>query len=82
MAETRLETATRHVAEGAKIIARQRALISKLRWSGHDARWAEELLERFETCQRIFKKHRLSLLKEIGFLIASDRRDQEKAPHG
>jgi hypothetical protein len=47
-AETTLEQATRHVRDGRRIIAEQRALIVKQKEGGHDTEAARSLLVQFE----------------------------------
>ena len=47
-AETTLEQAIRHVREGKRIIAEQRALIVKQKEGGHDTEAAQSLLVQFE----------------------------------
>lgn len=53
--ETKLEQTLRHVIEGRRIVARQRALIERLRAAGHDSSHSEQLLEEFERTLAIFE---------------------------
>jgi ribosomal 50S subunit-associated protein YjgA (DUF615 family) len=63
-----LETAKRHVTEGAAHIARQRQLIAELRRDGHDtlARDGETLLETLQASQRLHEEHLERLTKATG----------------
>ena len=54
MGQSRISLAQDHVEKGRVIVARQRALIERLRVNRHDTRDAEELLARFEATLRIF----------------------------
>jgi len=60
--ESTLATATRHVAEGERIVARQQAMIARLNASGAPTLDAEQTLQVFETTLAIFKRHRDDLL--------------------
>jgi hypothetical protein len=51
--ETKLEQATRHVREGRRIVARQRALIAKQ--DAHNTEAAENLLAQFERTLEILR---------------------------
>ena len=59
--ESKLAMAARHVAEGRKVVARQRALIAKQKLSGADTFDSEKLLVQFERKLAIFEDH----LREI-----------------
>jgi len=60
----RHEIAQRHVAEGQRTIARQRALIHRYKEFGSDTKDAEELLAAFERSQVVFEN-------EVARVIAS-----------
>jgi hypothetical protein len=53
--DERLIQAVRHVAEGKRIVARQRALVTRLKASGVSAFAAEEMLQTFLRSQAIFE---------------------------
>jgi len=53
--ETKLAMASRHVAEGRRVVERQRALISSQRKAGLDTSASEKLLNLFESTQAIFE---------------------------
>ena len=53
--ESPLIQAVRHVAEGRRIIVRQRALIERLRASGHSTLRSEDTLDLFLRSQAIFE---------------------------
>jgi len=53
--ETRLAQSARHVAEGKRIVARQRELVAKGKAAGHDTFNAERLLDQFERTLAIFE---------------------------
>lgn len=55
--ETELEMVRRHVEEGAEHIAKQRALIARLRQRGLPTQEAESLLVTFEDLQRQHEDH-------------------------
>ena len=54
-AETILEQAIRHVRDGKRVIAGQRALIAKQKEGGHDTEAADSLLVQFESALMIFE---------------------------
>lgn len=60
---TELETATRHVTEGRRIVAEQRARVDRLRATGRDTYGAEQELRLFEDSLAIFEDHLLWLQK-------------------
>jgi 2-keto-3-deoxy-L-rhamnonate aldolase RhmA len=53
--ESKIAQATRHVAEGRRIVAGQRARVARLKALGHDTSQSESLLVQFETTQAIFE---------------------------
>lgn len=55
--ETELEMVRRHVRQGERTLASQRALIARLRTSGLSIREAEILLVSFEDIQRQHEEH-------------------------
>jgi hypothetical protein len=55
-AETTLEQALRHVRDGKRTIAGQRALIAKQKEGGHDTEAADSLLIQFERALLIFEE--------------------------
>ena len=57
VAETTLEMVRRHVREGAEHVARQRALLARLKERGLPTAEAERLLEDFEDVQRQHEDH-------------------------
>jgi hypothetical protein len=64
--ETALVQAVRHVAEGRRIVANQRARIAKLRALGHPTLNHEQTLSIFESTLRIFEDHARALCAEAG----------------
>jgi hypothetical protein len=54
--ETTLEQALRHVRDGKRTIAGQRALIAKQKEGGHDTEAADSLLVQFERALLIFEE--------------------------
>ena len=54
-AETTLEQALRHVRDGKRTIAGQRALIAKQKEAGHNTEVADSLLVQFERALVIFE---------------------------
>jgi hypothetical protein len=62
MDESTLAIATRHVAEGERIVARQKLMIERLKAAGVSSLDAEQTLQVFETTLDIFKSHRDDLL--------------------
>ncbi len=54
-AETILEQAIRHVRDGKRVIAGQRALIAKQKEGGHDTEAADSLLVQFERALMILE---------------------------
>ncbi|TNC06533.1 hypothetical protein FF100_34360 [Methylobacterium terricola] len=55
--ETELDMVLRHVEDGARQIAKQRALIARLQQSGLKTEQAEALLIVFEDIQRQHQEH-------------------------
>jgi hypothetical protein len=55
-AETILEQAIRHVRDGKRVIAGQRALIAKQKEGGRDTEVADSLLVQFERALVIFEE--------------------------
>jgi len=55
MAETAREMAVRHVVSGHRIVAAQRALVTRLCNDGRDASTAEQLLRQFERSLAMFE---------------------------
>ncbi|WP_336492837.1 hypothetical protein, partial [Methylobacterium nigriterrae] len=55
--ETPLNVATRHVVEGEARVARQIALVARLRKQGHDTAVAEDLLAGFEATLADMREH-------------------------
>jgi hypothetical protein len=53
--ETKSAQAMRHVAEGRRIVDRQRALVARLKEAGLDANAAEDLLAQFERTLAVFE---------------------------
>ena len=60
-----LAQAERHVVEGEEHLARQRALIDKLRRDGHDTTTAVELLHEFERSQAVHVAERDRIRAEL-----------------
>jgi hypothetical protein len=60
---TELETAERHVTEGRRIVAEQRAKVDRLPKIGGDTYNAEQELRLFEDSLAIFEDHLLWLRK-------------------
>jgi len=60
--ESTLAIATRHVAEGERIVARQQAMIARPKASGAPTLDAEQTMQVFQTTLDIFKRHRDDLL--------------------
>lgn len=56
-AETELEMARRHVAEGRRTVERQRSILAELRTDGHPTSIAETLLQEFMRSQKLHKEH-------------------------
>ncbi len=56
VAETRLETITRHVLGAREIVERQRRLVTIQKANGHDTEMAKDLLERVERTLAIFER--------------------------
>ena len=54
-AETTLEQAIRHVRDGKRVVAAQRALIAKQKGEDRDTQTAESLLVQFERALAIFE---------------------------
>lgn len=60
-----LAMANRHVADGNRLVTRQRQLIIKLETDGHDTREALALLARFEDLLKEHLGHRDRLVDEL-----------------
>jgi hypothetical protein len=63
--ERTLEMVQRHVAEGERIIERQRRLIARMDTLGRDVSRSEELLRSFEESQRLHIADRDRLIQEL-----------------
>jgi hypothetical protein len=63
-AESVLDMAERHVAEGIRHVASQREVLLRLTRVGHDTRLAESLLTAFETTLEDHIAHRDRILAE------------------
>ncbi len=61
----RLALAERHVSDGRRIVARQRAFIASRKEAGHDTRDAEALLDQFERTLEIFEEDHLYIRAEL-----------------
>jgi hypothetical protein len=55
--ESKRALAARHVAEGRKIVARQRLLIAKQKEAGRETTHSENLLAQFERTLAVFEDH-------------------------
>ena len=55
--ETELEMVQRHVREGTRLVARQRALVAHLLAAGRPTGEAGRLLDNFEDVQRMHEDH-------------------------
>lgn len=64
--EPPLAMAHRHVVEGEARVARQIALVARLRQQGHDTAVAEDLLDEFEASLADMREHRDRLVAEQG----------------
>jgi hypothetical protein len=53
----------------AKIVARQRALVARLKEAGHDVSDAEHLLEQFDSSLAIFEDHHRAICKDLGMAV-------------
>jgi hypothetical protein len=62
--ESKLSQAARHVAEGKRIVARQRALVARQKEAGVDTLYAETLLAQFQRTLGVFEEHFLAIQKE------------------
>jgi hypothetical protein len=60
-----LQEAERHVADGARLFERQRAIIEERRRDGHDVKRAETLLQTMQELQRMHIDHLDTLRKEL-----------------
>jgi hypothetical protein len=63
--ERALELARKYVAQGGLHIARQKEIIDGLERNGHDTTQAYEILETFETTQRMHIEDRNRLESEL-----------------
>jgi len=61
----RIGNVQRHIAEGSRQIALQKALIARLRINGQDVRRAENTLRNLIEIQRIFERYRQVVLDAI-----------------
>lgn len=57
--------AERHVAEGEEHLSRQRAVIDRLGFDGHDTAKAEALFRQFQQIQAMHIAHRDRLRREL-----------------
>jgi hypothetical protein len=62
--KAKLAVAEQHVREAERIVARQR--ITRLRSQGLEIIEAEQTLEIFEQSLRAFRRHRDSILRDLG----------------
>ena len=76
--ESELMMASRHVAEGQRIVARQKAMIAKLKPAGHSTLDHEQTLRVFESTLRIFEEHERQLRQNCG--PANSRLLRQPAP--
>ena len=63
--ERKLLVADRHIVEGERRAADQRARISRLRKNGHDTQEAKRLLHTFEEILREMFRHRTMIVQQI-----------------
>ena len=68
----RLAQAQRHVLQGKTIIARQEALIARLKRDGHDTSEAEVLLVKFQETQRMHKEDAAAIRKKLDALVKTE----------
>jgi hypothetical protein len=68
--DTRIAIAKRNIANGEKIIARQRVLIEKLRESGQGTVGAEKLLRTMVSTQTLFQE-------QLAYLQRQTQRDKK-----
>ena len=61
--ETRKQMASRHVIKARRIVARQRAVVRRMRRAGQDSAAAESLLTSFENSLRIFETDLADILR-------------------
>jgi hypothetical protein len=66
-----LETADRHLGEGAERIAHQKALVNAMK-AGPDQRRAQELLDLLEATLEQWRGHRQAIIERIGLLAAEE----------
>jgi hypothetical protein len=62
--ESKRDQATRHVIEGRGIVAKQRAIIDRLKTLGLETYSAEILLSQFETSQAIFEADLKAIVRD------------------
>jgi hypothetical protein len=61
-----LESANRHVAEGARRVADQRRRIAELVSAGGDTRLSIHVLENFQATLQLLVQHRNIILRDLG----------------
>ena len=61
-----LESASRHVAEGARRVADQRRRIAELVRTGRDTRLSIHVLENFQATLELLVQHRNIILRDLG----------------
>ena len=64
--EAKLEVAERQVIEAELIVAVQHQAIARLRSQGRETTEAEQTLVLYEDALKAFRRHRDSILKELG----------------
>ena len=64
MVESTLDLVSSHVASGARLMARQKQIISELKERGVDAREAERTLAQLSACLRTIEDQWLALWKK------------------
>ena len=64
MVESTLDLVSSHVASGARLMARQKQIISELKERGVDAREAERTLAQLSDCLRTIEDQWLALWKK------------------
>jgi len=65
MEHEHLEQAHRHVAEAERVVAKQIALVERLKAHGHDVTIAENLLETFKSNLEAHRRHRDFIIEVI-----------------
>jgi hypothetical protein len=64
--EATLAVAEQHVIKAETIVARQLQVIGRLRSQGLETTEAEQMLALYEEILQVFRRHRDSILKELG----------------